>query len=68
VAERTWSPDQKIERIDDDKIRLGFSASSKVELIAWILSFGEDARVIEPDWLIEEVINKVNSTVVLYQK
>ena len=68
VAERTWSPDQKIEKIDDDKIRLGFSASSKVELIAWILSFGEDARVIEPDWLVEEVINKVNSTAVLYQK
>jgi predicted DNA-binding transcriptional regulator YafY len=67
VEERTWSPDQKIEKIDDDKIRLNFSASSEVELIAWILSFGEDARVIEPDWLVEEVINKVNRTAVLYK-
>ena len=53
---------------DDDKIRLGFSASSKVELIAWILSFGEDARVIDPDWLVEEVVNKANRTAVMYQK
>jgi len=37
-----------------------------VELISWILSFGEDALVIEPDWLVEEVINKVNRTAVLY--
>jgi len=68
VAERTWSPDQKIEKIDDDKIRLKFSASSEVELTAWILSFGEDARVIEPDWLVEEIINKFNRTAVLYKK
>jgi predicted DNA-binding transcriptional regulator YafY len=67
VAERTWSPDQKIEKIDDDKIRLKFSASSEMELIAWILSFGEDARVIAPDWLVEEVINKVNRTAILYK-
>jgi predicted DNA-binding transcriptional regulator YafY len=53
---------------DNDKIRLGFSASSKVELIAWILSLGEDARVIDPDWLVEEVVNKANRTAVLYQK
>ena len=68
MAERTWSPDQKIEKIDDDKIRLKFSASSAVELISWILSFGEDARVIEPDWLVEELINKVNRTAVLYKR
>jgi len=67
VAERTWSPDQKIEKIGDDKIRHKFSASSEVELTAWILSFGEDARVIEPDWLGEEIINKVNRTAVLYK-
>ena len=67
VAERTWSPNQKITHIDEDKIRLEFFASSEVELIAWILSFGDDARVNAPDWLVEEIVNKVNKTAVLYK-
>jgi predicted DNA-binding transcriptional regulator YafY len=66
VAERTWSPNQKITHIDEGKIRLEFFASSEVELIAWILSFGEDARVIAPDWLVEEIVKKANKTAALY--
>jgi predicted DNA-binding transcriptional regulator YafY len=59
VAERTWSTDQKISKIDDNTIRLTFSASSDVELISWILSFGEDAKVITPEWVVEEIQNKL---------
>lgn len=66
VAERTWSPDQKITIIDDDKIRLILSASSDVELIAWILSFGEEARVIEPGWMVEEVAKKTKLMTGIY--
>lgn len=68
VAERTWSPDQKITKVGDDKIRITFSASSEVELIAWILSFGEEAEVIQPEWIAEEIINKVERTALLYSK
>jgi predicted DNA-binding transcriptional regulator YafY len=68
VAERTWSPDQKITKVSDDKIRITFSASSEVELIAWILSFGEEAKVIQPAWLAEKIINKVKRTAFLYSK
>ena len=68
VAERTWSPDQKISKVGDDKIRITFSASSEVELIAWILSFGEDVRALKPGWVVKEIINKVKRTAVLYKK
>jgi len=68
VAERAWSPDQKIKKIDDDKILLTFSASSEAEVIAWILSFGEEAKVIEPERLIEEILNKVEKTAILYKE
>jgi predicted DNA-binding transcriptional regulator YafY len=68
VAERTWSPDQKIRKIDDDKILLTFSASSEAEVIAWILSFGEEAKVIGPEWLVEEILNKVEKTAILYKE
>ena len=67
VTERTWSPDQKISRIDDEKIRIIFSASSDVELIAWILSFGDEAKVKEPEWVAEEVLEKSKKTVSLYE-
>jgi len=36
-------------------LRLLTSASSKPELIAWVLSFGHEARLIRPDWLVEKV-------------
>lgn len=66
VAERIWSTDQKITNIDDDKVHLLFSASSDVELIAWILSFGEEARMIQPEWVVEEIRNKLNKLNKLY--
>ena len=55
VAERNWSPDQRIRKLDNGRIRLIFSSSSRVELIPWVLAFAGDAKVIRPEWLVEEV-------------
>jgi predicted DNA-binding transcriptional regulator YafY len=55
VAERIWSPDQKLTKKKDGTVKLRFSASSEPELISWILSFGDGAKVIKPDWLVEEI-------------
>ena len=55
VAERNWSPDQRIINLDNGKIRLIFSSSSRVELIPWVLAFAGDAKVIRPKWLVKEV-------------
>ena len=44
----------------DRTVKLKFSASSEPELISWILSFGDGARVVKPEWLIEEVVSTVN--------
>jgi predicted DNA-binding transcriptional regulator YafY len=55
VAERIWSPDQKIEKKGKDTIRLTFKASSEPEVIGWLLSFGDEAKLVEPDWLIKSV-------------
>jgi predicted DNA-binding transcriptional regulator YafY len=59
VAERVWSPDQKIEKKGKDKIRLIFKASSEPEVTGWLLSFGDQAKLIEPDWLVEIVSTTV---------
>lgn len=47
VAERVWSPDQKIYK-KNGTTKLTFSASSEPELISWLLSFGDEAKLIKP--------------------
>ena len=55
VAERVWSPDQEIQNIGPDKIRLLFAASSEPEVISWVLSFGDQARLLKPESLVSEI-------------
>ena len=59
VSERIWSPDQKIVKKGREKIRVTFSASSEPEVIGRILFFGEEARLLKPDWLVQEMAKKV---------
>lgn len=61
ASERIWSVDQKIEKISKDKIKLSFNASSEPEIISWVLSFGDKAVVIKPEWLIDKIKNKLNN-------
>ncbi len=67
VAERIWSPDQEIEEIADDKIRLRFSASSVPELLGWIMWWGADVKVVEPEWLVENVYQVAGKVLTRYK-
>lgn len=66
IAERIWSPDQQIIQLGDGKIKLSFSASSELEVIAWLLSFGAEARVLEPEWLVERMREAAGSLQQVY--
>ena len=66
VAERVWSPDQKIVKKGKDKIRLTFKASSEPEVTGWLLSFGDQAKLIEPDWLVKIVSSTVDRVKGIY--
>jgi predicted DNA-binding transcriptional regulator YafY len=67
VAERIWSLDQKTDKLPGGRIRLRFSASSEPELKAWILSFGDEAKVIGPDWLKAEIAQTIGRMGRIYQ-
>lgn len=67
VSERIWSPDQKIVKRRDGKTRLTFSTSSEPELISRVLSFGDEAKVIKPKWLVEGVQKAVNRMQRVYE-
>jgi len=66
VSERIWSPDQKIIKKGKNKIILKFTASSEPELISWLLSFGEEATLIKPDWLVKMLKSKINKLINSY--
>ena len=66
VAERIWSPDQKIVKKREKGIRLTFSASSDTELIAWVLWFGDEAKMLKPKWLVKKVKDTIRRMEGLY--
>jgi predicted DNA-binding transcriptional regulator YafY len=66
VSERIWSPDQKIVQ-NNGKTVLTFSASSERELISWVLSFGDEATLLKPAWLSEEVLKSINRMQKVYE-
>jgi predicted DNA-binding transcriptional regulator YafY len=59
VAERIWSPGQEIIEKGNNKIIMKFTASSERELIGWLLSYGEEATLIKPEWLVKKLKTKI---------
>jgi hypothetical protein len=47
VRDRIWSDDQVIEDHADGSLTLSVTTTSEKELLAWAMSFGELARVVE---------------------
>ncbi|MEX1330490.1 MAG: WYL domain-containing protein [Desulfobacterales bacterium] len=48
------------------KTILTFCASSEPELASWILSFGDEAKIIKPDWLVENVKSMIDNMSTLF--
>ena len=55
VSERIYGKNQKIEKIDDHKSILNCQMQNKEMIKSFILGFGKKAKVLAPDWLIEEI-------------
>ncbi|MFT5700064.1 MAG: putative DNA-binding transcriptional regulator YafY [Desulforhopalus sp.] len=63
VEERTWHPSQRIEKCDNGDVILELCVNHLLELKRWILSWGEDAHIIEPHSFAQSVAKTlVNST------
>ena len=55
VRERTWHETQQITVEPDGGIVVSFAAGGKMEILAWVLSFGAHAVILEPAELRDEV-------------
>ncbi|MHB8205455.1 MAG: helix-turn-helix transcriptional regulator, partial [Desulfomonilaceae bacterium] len=65
VEERVWSNDQVITR-HGDKVRIKFTASSEPEILSWILSFGDEARLLKPEQIVDELTGRINRMSSMY--
>ncbi len=66
VAERNWSPDQKISHKKDGLVRIEFSSSSEPEVLTWILRFGDEARLIGPENLVDDLKKRLADIAAIY--
>ncbi len=55
VLEREWHPSQKIEKCKDGSIVLALTVNHLLELKRWILSWGKNAVVLEPELFRTEI-------------
>ena len=59
IRERQWSQEQKITKLKDGSIVLWMKTSGWYDVKKWVLSFGAEAIVLEPQHLQDKVRNEV---------
>jgi predicted DNA-binding transcriptional regulator YafY len=55
IKERRWHPSQQVEGLKDGSVIVTFTAGGMDELASWVLSWGQEAKVLEPQVLVEAV-------------
>lgn len=65
VRRRKWHPTQKITKVDGG-IELTMTVKGGVEIISWVLGFGEHAELIAPEELREKVKGELENAVKRY--
>jgi Predicted transcriptional regulator len=55
VQERIWSDDQKCQLDKSGHLTLTMTSRSVPETLSWILSFGASAKLVSPDWLVDDL-------------
>jgi len=66
ICERHWSSGQKIESFPDGSIILTITAQSDMEVIKWVLSYGKEAILLEPEYLRKRIVEELNYTKEIY--
>ncbi len=68
IRERIWHPSQTVVDHADGSLVLSLTVNHLLELKRWILSWGEQAQVLQPPALIDEVKNAVHAMTASYAR
>jgi predicted DNA-binding transcriptional regulator YafY len=66
ISERKWSAEQSLEKRPDGSVVLEFTAQSYPEVVSWVLGFGDNAELLEPVEMRQELLNIASSLVKRY--
>ena len=66
VREFNWHDSQEIEEIADDEILFYITTVSREELKSWILGYGSEVEVLEPEDFRQEIIAEINKMYKVY--
>ncbi len=67
IQERRWAKEQEITNLPDGSIILTMNTSGWYDVKRWILSFGPDAELLEPEEMREELHNAARKMAALYR-
>jgi proteasome accessory factor B len=67
VREKKWHHSQEIRELGNGELEVTFELSSFVEIVPWILGWGEHARAVAPDQLVEAVRKTVEEVGRMYR-
>jgi predicted DNA-binding transcriptional regulator YafY len=62
IRGKRWSANQEIQEHEDGSLTLTMEASGKHDILRWVLSFADQARIIDPPQLREELRQLLTST------
>jgi predicted DNA-binding transcriptional regulator YafY len=66
VASRTWHPSQRLEQLDDGRLRVAFQGPSLAPVVSWVLEWGPHAQAIAPGDLVHDVVDELDRARALY--
>jgi predicted DNA-binding transcriptional regulator YafY len=68
VAEREWHETQELSTARDGSVVLAMRVADTLELKRWVLSFGSEAEVLEPDALREKIRNEAEAILAQFDR
>ena len=68
VKERIYGKDQTIEEVDDKTTILSVKMQGQENILVFVLGFGANCEVLEPEWLKEKVVETIDAIYKKYKK
>jgi predicted DNA-binding transcriptional regulator YafY len=67
IKERMWAVDENKDIRKDGSMILSMTTSGGYDIKKWVMSFGGDAELLEPQWLRDEIVEEMKRSLKKYQ-
>ncbi|MCR4660603.1 MAG: transcriptional regulator [Clostridia bacterium] len=68
LKERVYGKNQTMKELGDGKYLVEFDMQNKSQIVSFAMSCKDEVQILEPDWLIEELVNIFKKQLELYEK